>query len=126
MGKQLISTLERLKQQREIINARIQKAESRQKTNARKQDARRKILIGAYYMDRAQKEGTYHELVKRIDPFLTRNSDRKLFGLPEIAETDTPASQDSTSTMKEKKINNLVTAQKVEPDSLSPLPQLET
>lgn len=78
--------LERLKQQREQITARIQAAEARGKTAERKRDARRKILIGAYYLDMAHKEGNYDQLVKRMDEFLTRNSDRKLFNLPELTE----------------------------------------
>jgi hypothetical protein len=64
MNKPKSDTLERLKRQREIINARIQKAESRQKTNARKQDARRKILIGAYYLEQALKDDKYDELIQ--------------------------------------------------------------
>lgn len=85
--------LERLKQQREQINARIQAAEAREKAAERKRDARRKILIGAYYMDVAQKEGKYDQLVKRMDEFLTRNSDRKLFNLPELPETKKEAKE---------------------------------
>lgn len=80
--------LERLKQQREHINARIQAAEAREKSAERKRNARRKILIGAYYLDMAQKEDKYEQLVKRMDEFLTRNSDRKLFNLPELKETE--------------------------------------
>jgi uncharacterized protein (DUF1919 family) len=80
--------LERLKQQRDQINTRIQAAEAREKSAERKRDARRKILIGAYYLDMAQKEGQYEQLVQRMDEFLTRNSDRKLFDLPELTETD--------------------------------------
>lgn len=78
--------LERLKQQREQLSARIQAAEARERTAERKRDARRKILIGAYYLDMAQKEGKYEQLVKRMDEFLTRNSDRKLFNLPDLPD----------------------------------------
>lgn len=78
--------LERLKQKREQINARIQAAEARDKTMERKRDARRKILVGAYYLEQAQKENTMPQLNKFMDGFLTRNSDRKLFDLPDLAE----------------------------------------
>lgn len=87
--------LERLKQQREQINARIQAAEAREKAAERKKDARRKILIGAYYVDMAQKEGKYEQLVKRMDEFLTRNSDRKLFNLLELPETKKAVAENS-------------------------------
>ena len=79
--------LERLKQKREQINARIQAAEARDKTIERKRDARRKILVGAYHLEQAQKENTLAQLNKLMDGFLTRNSDRKLFDLPELKES---------------------------------------
>ena len=75
--------LERLKMQKEKLEARIQKAEARKKVNDRKEDTRRKILVGSYYLDMAQKEGKWEQLVQRMDKYLTRNSDRKLFGLSE-------------------------------------------
>lgn len=78
--------LARLKQKRDQINSRIQAAEAREKTADRKKDARRKILVGAYYLEQAQKENTLEQLIKQLDNFLVRNSDRKLFDLPDIAE----------------------------------------
>lgn len=86
------TNVQKLKAQRDKINARIQAAEARSKSVERKQDARRKILVGAYYLDMAQKEGKQEQLIKRMDEFLTRDSDRKLFNLPENSnpETKTP------------------------------------
>jgi hypothetical protein len=75
--------LERLKMQKEKLEARIQKAEAMKKVKDRKEDTRRKILVGSYYLDMAQKEGKWEQLVSRMDKYLTRNSDRKLFGLSE-------------------------------------------
>jgi len=69
----------RLKKQRDILNARIQKAEALEKSRERKRDTRRKILVGAYYLDQARKDGTLDELNKIMDDYLTRDSDRKLF-----------------------------------------------
>ena len=45
------SKIETLKQKKEQLNARIQKLEALQKSRERKRDTRRKILIGAYFMD---------------------------------------------------------------------------
>jgi hypothetical protein len=42
--------LDRLKEQRNALNAKIQSAEARSRVSERKQDTRRKILIGAYYL----------------------------------------------------------------------------
>lgn len=80
------SQLEKLKAQQEKIAARIQLLESRHKNLARKQDTQRKILVGSYYLDRAIKENKMEELKKRMDTYLKRNSDRKLFDLPPLQE----------------------------------------
>jgi hypothetical protein len=78
--------LEKLKLQREKINARIQAAESRLKTSARKQDTRKKILIGSYYLDQAMKENKIDEIKIMLDKYLKRNSDRILFGMELLPE----------------------------------------
>jgi len=76
------SVLESLKKKRAVLEARIQAAEARTKHAERKQDTRRKILVGSYYLDKAHQENNFEALVKLLDPFLTRDSDRKLFNLP--------------------------------------------
>jgi large subunit ribosomal protein L7/L12 len=73
--------LEKLKAQRAKIEARIQGAEAREKVKTRKQDTRRKILIGAYYLDQARENNTMDEIKKLMDKYLSRDSDRKLFDL---------------------------------------------
>ena len=52
----------------------------------RKEDTRRKILVGSYYLDKAKKDGSFDELVKHMDKFLVRDSERKLFGLSSISK----------------------------------------
>lgn len=79
------SQLEKLKEQRDAINARIQAAEARGRVSERKQDTRRKILIGAYYLDQAeQNPDQWSQLVKIMADYLTRDSDRRLFELPPL------------------------------------------
>lgn len=73
--------LERLRQKRQQLNAQIHKAEALKRKAQRQQDTRRKILIGAYYLEQAEQTGTYQQLVEQLNSFLTRSSDRKLFGL---------------------------------------------
>ena len=59
--------LEKLKAQRDTLNARIQAAEARAKVSDRKKDTRRKILVGAFYLDQAQGNQTqWAELQQRI------------------------------------------------------------
>ena len=77
-----ISQIEKLKRQKEIIEARLQQAEARHKHRERKEETRRKILLGAYFLDKLRKEGTLESVKQELEVFLTRNSDRKLFDLP--------------------------------------------
>jgi len=78
--------LEQLKQQRKQLNARIQKMEAAKKTKARKEETRRKILVGAYFLKKAREEGTIENLNQKMDNYLQRNIDRVLFGLPALTE----------------------------------------
>jgi hypothetical protein len=75
------NAIAKLKQQRENINTRIQLAEAREKMLKRKLATRRKILVGAYYIDLAEKENKFDDLKTVMDKFLTRNNDRALFDL---------------------------------------------
>ena len=76
--------LESLKKKSEQLKAQIQKIEAAQSAKNRKQDTRRKILIGAYYWEKALKEDGVEDIKKIMDGFLTRNSDRVLFDLEPI------------------------------------------
>lgn len=84
MEPSTISHIEKLKRQKQILEARIQKAESLQKERDRKADTRRKILLGAYFLDKLRKAGTLEAIKPELDSFLTRDNDRKLFGLPSL------------------------------------------
>ena len=50
-----------------------------------KKDTRRKILVGAFYLDQAQGNPIqWAELRRRMASYLTRDSDRQLFKLPPL------------------------------------------
>ena len=83
-----MNQLEKLKKQKEILDARIQQAESKLKVKERKEDTRRKILIGAFMMEKLKKEEKFDSMIQELDGFLTRNSDRKLFGLNCLSTKD--------------------------------------
>lgn len=77
--------LDKLKQQRDALNAKILAAEARSRVSERKQDTRRKILIGAYYLEQAQRDShQWAELQQIMTRYLTRDSDRRLFELPPL------------------------------------------
>jgi large subunit ribosomal protein L7/L12 len=74
--------LKKLKQRREQIEARIKNLEARDKSREKKRDTRRKILIGAFYMEQMEKsEEARKKILARLDGFLVRENDRELFGL---------------------------------------------
>ncbi|HHW4982782.1 TPA: mobilization protein [Legionella anisa] len=80
------SRLDALKKKQEQIRAQIQKLESLEKARERKRDARRKILIGSYFIDKANQEGTLFDLYQQMNHYIKRNADRELFHLEPIQE----------------------------------------
>ena len=75
--------LEKLLQKREQLNAEIQKARARETAKKRKEDTRRKILLGALVIEMMDKgELDDGVIMKRLEAFLTRDIDRKLFNFP--------------------------------------------
>jgi predicted Zn-dependent peptidase len=78
--------LEQLKQKQEQLRAQIQKLESLEKVRERKRDTRRKILIGSYFLDKANQEGRVFDLYQQMDRYIKRNVDRELFHLESIQE----------------------------------------
>ena len=56
---------------------------NKQSQQQRKEDTRRKILLGALVIDMIKKgELDEKKIMKRLDVFLTKDIDRKLFALP--------------------------------------------
>ncbi|MGK7878594.1 MAG: ribosomal protein L7/L12 [Crocosphaera sp.] len=75
--------LEKLLEKREQLNAEIQKARARETAQKRKEDTRRKILLGALVIEMMDKgELDDGVIMKRLEGFLTRDIDRKLFDFP--------------------------------------------
>ena len=75
------NTLNALLQKQTQIEARIKILKAKTQNQQRKDDTKRKILAGAYYLQKHQKEGTWAELVNALDPYLIRPKDRALFEL---------------------------------------------
>lgn len=82
--------LQTLEERKKQIEVQIQQIKAREAHRQRKQETRRKILVGSYYLERAEREGRLEEVKKAMDQFLTRDYDRALFGLPPI----TPSARD--------------------------------
>lgn len=72
--------LDDLLKKRGQLNAQIQKARNKQLAQQRAEDTRRKILLGALTMEMIQKgELDEQKIYQKLDKFLTKDIDRKLF-----------------------------------------------
>ena len=81
--------LEQLLKKKEELNAQIQKIRAAEANEKRKEDTRRKILLGALMMEMMERGELDRDVVmKRLDGFLVRSGDRRLFGLVVDGSTD--------------------------------------
>lgn len=78
--------LDRLKLKQKQLSAKIQNLEAAEKTRERKRETRRKILVGAYYLEQAKECGSFDAIVELMHDYLKRNADRELFGLPPLGK----------------------------------------
>ena len=82
--KKIEAQLEKLKQ----LKARKQAIEARERTKQkeqqRKDDTRRKILLGSYLIKKMQNEANKEKILAELNEYLTENRDRQLFDLPDI------------------------------------------
>ena len=84
--KKIEAQLEKLKQlkaQKQAIEARER---SKQKEQERKDDTRRKILLGSYLIKKMQNEANKEKILAELNEYLTEDRDRQLFDLPNIEE----------------------------------------
>jgi len=94
--ERLTAKLDRLRAAQAKVKAEIQAAEARQRARQSKAkrvaDTRRRILLGAWLLERMKKDETVRaRLVAELDAWLTQPNDRALFGLE-------PRSHDAGST----------------------------
>jgi hypothetical protein len=81
--------LQRLQERRDQLNAQLSALEARAKQTQKKQDDRRKILLGALLLsDLPQRSDLRAYLAERLPAFLTRPEDKKLF--PELLPVEPP------------------------------------
>lgn len=74
--------LEKLKEKEAKLKARIRSIEARDASRLRKQDTRRKILLGALLAEWMENdEALKKKVLANLDSFLKRKIDRELFGL---------------------------------------------
>lgn len=77
--------LKQLIERRDAVNARIRQEEDKLRANERKNDTRRKILMGAWAFEKAARDNDFSVMAKaELNRFLLRDADRALFGLPPL------------------------------------------
>ena len=82
----IAAKLEQVRQQEQKARAeRRARAEIKKREHAK--DTRRKILLGALWLEKLKNGTASVETAKaELDPFLTRNADRELFRLPPLVK----------------------------------------
>lgn len=70
--------LKQLKAQKQAIEAR---ENAKKKEQNRKDDTRRKILLGSYLLKKMENEANKENILADLNDYLTEDRDRKLFGL---------------------------------------------
>lgn len=61
--------------------ATIAREKSKQKEQDRKDDTRRKILLGSYLLKKMENEENKEKILAEMNEYLTQERDRKLFNL---------------------------------------------
>jgi hypothetical protein len=74
--------LSELTKKQEAIQNRIASIQARKRKDDDRILTRKKILIGAFMLEKLRDKGELNNLILEMDKFLKRPHDRKLFGLP--------------------------------------------
>jgi len=72
---------EKLKQLKAQRQAALARECAKEKEQARKDDTRRKILLGSYLLKKMENEANKEKILAELNEYLTEERDRKLFGL---------------------------------------------
>ena len=80
-----LTKLEKITKQIEALQAKANAEKNREREKSRKEETRKKILIGAMVIDGMSKNQDYQsKMLKNLDKYLTAERDRKLFNLTPI------------------------------------------
>ena len=86
LEKKIEAQLEKLKQLKARKQAIEARERSKQKEQERKDDTRRKILLGSYLIKKMQNEANKEKILAELNEYLTEDRDRQLFDLPNVEE----------------------------------------
>ena len=77
--KKALEKLQAIKARRQAL---VNREKAKQKEQERKEDTRRKILLGSYLLKKMEDEAEKQKILAGINEYLTEDRDRKLFNLP--------------------------------------------
>jgi protein subunit release factor B len=81
LEQQIAKNEERLKQLKAQKQAVLAREKARQKAQDRKDDTRRKILLGSYLLKKMEDESEKEKILADFNEYLTEDRDKKLFNL---------------------------------------------
>ena len=81
LNEKIAKQEERLKQLKVQKQATIAREKSKQKEQDRKDDTRRKILLGSYLLKKMENEENKEKILAEMNEYLTEERDRNLFNL---------------------------------------------
>jgi len=81
LEQQIAKQEERLKQLKAQKQAVLAREKAKQKEQERKDDTRRKILLGSYLLKKMEHEANKEKILAEMNEYLTEERDRKLFKL---------------------------------------------
>lgn len=81
LEQQIAKQEERLKQLKVQKQAVLAREKAKQKEQDRKDDTRRKILLGSYLLKKMENEANKEKILAEMNEYLTEDRDRKLFNL---------------------------------------------
>ena len=81
LEQQIAKQEERLKQLKVQKQAVLAREKAKQKEQERKDDTRRKILLGSYLLKKMENEANKEKILAEMNEYLTEERDRKLFNL---------------------------------------------
>ncbi len=81
LNEKIAKQEERLKQLKVQKKETISREKAKQKEQDRKDDTRRKILLGSYLLKKMENEENKEKILAEMNEYLTQERDRKLFNL---------------------------------------------
>ena len=81
LDQKIAKQQEKLNQLKAQKQATLAREKAKQKAQERKDDTRRKILLGSFLMKQMEDEAQKQKILAGLNQYLTEDRDRKLFGL---------------------------------------------